>query len=120
MRLNPNAGGGLEFTHVKDASDPSGSSDKAVAMMYGDDGSNMMFSKGYHQIYTRHDRRDQIDGHLYNIVGGAEERWVEDDSSINIKGNVMIKIGKIDATSMEVMKELSDFSKQMNDLLMSK
>jgi hypothetical protein len=119
LKLNPNAGGGLEFTHIKDATDPSGSHDKAVAMIYGDDGSNMMFSKGYHQIYTRHDRRDQIDGHLYNVINGAEEKWVEDDSSTNMRGNVTIKIGKIDAESMEVMKELSDFSKQMNDTLMS-
>jgi hypothetical protein len=119
LKLNPNAGGGLEFTHVKDASDPSGAHDKAVAMIYGDDGSNMMFSKGYHQIYTRHDRRDQIDGHLYNIINGAEEKWVEDDSSTNMRGNVTIKIGKVDAEAMEVMKELSDFSKQMNDTLMS-
>lgn len=119
MRLNPNAGGGLEFTHVKDASDPSGAKDKAIAMMYGDDGSNITFSKGYHQIYTRHDRRDQIDGHLYNIIGGSEEKWVEDDSSVNIRGNVLIKIGKIDIEAVEAMKELSDFSKQMNDTLMS-
>jgi hypothetical protein len=119
MKLNPNAGGGLEFTHIKDASDPSGAHDKAVAMIYGDDGSNMVFSKGYHQIYTRHDRRDQIDGHSYSIVHGAEERWVDDDSSVNIRGNVFIKIGKVDGESMAAMQELSDFSKQLNDTLMS-
>ena len=119
MRLNPNAGGGLEFTHIKDASDPSGAHDKAVAMIYGDDGSNMVFSKGYHQIYSRHDRRDQIDGHSYSIVNGAEERWIDDDSNVNIRGNVHINIGKIDAESMDAMKELSDFSKQMNEILMT-
>ena len=119
MKLNPNAGGGLEFTHVKDASDPSGANDKAVAMLYGDDGSNITFSKGFHQIYTRHDRRDQVDGHFYNIIGGTEEKWIEDDSSVNIKGNVTIKIGKVDLESIEAMKELSDFSKQLNDTLMS-
>lgn len=119
MKLNPNAGGGLEFTHIKDTSDPSGAHDKAVAMIYGDDGSNMVFTKGYHQIYTRHDRRDQIDGHSYSIIHGAEEKWVDDDSSVNIRGNVLIKIGKIDAESMEAMKELSDFSKQLNETLMT-
>lgn len=118
MKLNPNAGGGLEFTHIKDTSDPSGAHDKAVAMIYGDDGSNMTFTKGYHQIYTRHDRRDQIDGHSYSIVHGAEERWVDDDSSVNIRGNVFIKIGKIDAESVEAMRELSDFSNQLNETLM--
>lgn len=118
LKFNPNAGGGMEFTYIKDSSDPSGAGDKAVAMMYGDDGSNMMFSKGYHQIYTRHDRRDQIDGHLYRIVGGAEESWVEQDCSINIRGNVTIKIGKIDKESMEAMKDLSDFSNQMNKMLL--
>lgn len=119
MKLNPNAGGGLEFTHIKDTSDPSGAGDKTVAMMYGDDGSNIVFAKGYHQIYSRHDRRDQVDGHLYSTVHGAEERWVEEDSSVNIRGNVFIKIGKIDNESMEAMKELSDFSKHLNDTLMT-
>lgn len=119
MKLNPNAGGGLEFTHVKDTSDPSGAHDKAVAMIYGDDGSNMVFSKGFHQIYTRHDRRNQIDGNLYDILGGSEEKWIEGDSSINTRGNVLIKIGKIDNEALEAIKELSDFSKQLNDTLMS-
>lgn len=119
MKLNPNAGGGLEFTHVKDASDPSGAHDKAVAMIYGDDGSNMVFTKGYHQIYTRHNRRDQIDGHLYSTVHGSEERWVDNDLSMNVRGNVIIKIGKIDSETMEAIKELSDFSKTLNDTLMS-
>ena len=119
MKLNPNAGGGLEFTHVKDASDPSGAHDKAVAMIYGDDGSNMVFTKGYHQIYTRHNRRDQVDGHLFSTVHGSEERWIDNDLSMNIRGNVIIKIGKVDSETMEAMKELSDFSKQLNDTLMT-
>lgn len=120
LKMNPNAGGGLEFTHVKDTKDPSGASDKAVAMMYGDDGSNMLFSKGYHQLYTRHDRRDQTDGHYYKIIGGAEEKWIEDDSNLNVIGNAVIKIGKVNGEAVEAMKELADFSKQMNDMLMSK
>lgn len=118
LKFNPNAGGGMEFTHIKDSSDPSGAGDKAVAMMYGDDGSNMMFSKGYHQIYTRHDRRDQIDGHSYRIVGASQEEWIEQDYSVNTRGNVTIKIGKIDKESMEAMKDLSDFSNQMNKMLL--
>ena len=119
MKLNPNAGGGLEFTHIKDATDPSGAHDKAVAMIYGDDGSNMVFTKGYHQIYTRHDRRDQIDGHSFSTIHGSEERWIDNDSSINVRGNVLIKVGKIDSESMEAMKELSDFSAHLNETLMS-
>lgn len=119
LKVNPNAGGGLEFTHIKDHSDPSGAGDKAVAMMYGDDGSNMMFSRGYHQIYTRHDRRDQIDGHYFNIIGGTEEKWIEENSNTNVRGDVIIKIGKVDGESMEAMKQLSDFSKDMNKKLLS-
>lgn len=118
MKLHPNAGGGLEFSHVKDATDPSGAHDKAVAMIYGDDGSNMVFTKGYHQIYTRHDRRDQVDGHLFSIVHGSEERWIDNDSSTNVRGNVLIKVGKIDSESMEAMKELTDFSMHLNNTLM--
>ena len=117
LKLNPNAGGGLEFTHIKDNSDPSGAGDKAVAMMYGDDGSNMMFSKGYHQIYTRHDRRDQIDGHYFKIIGGTEEQWIEEDSNTNVRGNLIVKIGKIDGETVEAMKQLSDFSRNINKSL---
>ena len=118
LKLNPNAGGGIEITHIKNNSDPSGASDKATAMMYGDDGSNMMFSKGYHQLYTRHDRRDQTDGHYYKIIGGAEEKWIEDDSSLNVRGNQIIKIGKVDAEAQEAMKQLATFSKQCNKMLL--
>jgi len=118
MKLHPNAGGGLEFSHVKDATDPSGAHDKAVAMIYGDDGSNMVFTKGYHQLYTRHDRRDQVDGHMFSIVHGSEERWIDNDSNTNVRGNVFIKVGKIDSESMEAMKELSDFSTHLNNTLM--
>ena len=119
LKLNPNAGGGLEFTHIKDNSDPSGAGDKAVAMIYGDDGSNMVFSKGFHQIYTRHDRRDQIDGHYFKIIGGTEEQWIEEDSNTNVRGNAIIKVGKVDAETVEAMKQLSDFSKQMNKMLLN-
>ena len=116
-RWSPNAGGGFEFSHVKDSTDSSGSSDKAVAMMYGDDGSNMLFARGYHQFYTRHDRRDQTDGNEFKILGGAEEKWVEGDSSKNVRGNMFVKIGKIDNEAVEAAKELNDFSQQMNDIL---
>ena len=111
MKFNPNAGGGLEFTHIKNNEDPSGAGDKATAMIYGDDGSNMLFTKGYHQIYTRHDRRDQIDGHLYQTIGGTVEQWIEEELNINVKGHLIIKIGKVDAESMEAAKQLADFSK---------
>lgn len=118
MKLNPNGAGGIEITHVKDVSDPTGAKDKANVMLYSEDGSNMLFSKGYHQIYTRHDRRDKIDGKLYKTVGGTEEKWIEDDSNLNVRGNVFVKIGKIDKETVEAMKQLQDFSKQMNDTLM--
>ncbi len=118
LKFNPNAGGGLEFTHIKNNEDPSGAGDKATAMIYGDDGSNMLFTKGYHQIYTRHDRRDQIDGHLYQTIGGTVEQWIEEDLNINVKGHLIIKIGKVDAESMEAAKQLADFSKEVNKTLL--
>lgn len=117
LKFIPNAGGGLEFTHIKNNDDPSGASDRHVAMMYGDDGSNMVITKGYHQIYTRHDRRDQIDGDSFNIIGGNEEKWVEGESNLNIRGNHYITVGKITNETLQAMNELAVFSKQMNSLL---
>lgn len=111
----PNAGGGLEFTHIIDNSDPSGVNNKNVAMMYGDDGSNITFTRGFHQIYTRHDRRDQIDGQKFSIVGGNEEHWVDQDSNTNIKGSSYIKVGKLDAEALTCIEELAAFSRELNE-----
>jgi hypothetical protein len=117
-KFNPNAGGGFEFTHIKDNSDPSGASDKTVALMYSDDGSNLGFFKGHAQEYIRHDKKTQIDGRHGKIVGGSEEEWIEEDYSSNVRGNAVIKIGKIDAETVEAIKQLSSFSKQVNKKLL--
>jgi hypothetical protein len=111
----PNAGGGLEFTHIIDNSDPSGVNNKNIAMMYGDDGSNMTFTRGFHQIYTRHDRRDQVDGQRFSIVGGNEEHWVDQDSNTNIKGSSYIKVGKLDSEALTCIEELAAFSRELNE-----
>lgn len=119
LKLNPNAGGGMEFTHIKDTSDPSGASDKATTMIYGDDGSNFLLSKGYTQFYARHDRRDQIDGNHFHINHGTEEKWVQGDASSNTQGNVFVKIGRVDSGAMEIVKQLSDYSASLNKDLLS-
>lgn len=115
--IHPNAGGGMEFAHIRETTDPTGSSDTAYAMMFGDDGSNMMFAKGYHQIYTRHTRRDQIDGDAFRIVGGYEEKWITADSNTNVRGNVSIKIGKFDAESLAALQKLATMSADANSML---
>ena len=114
VQFNPNAGGGMQFTHIRETNDPTGSSDKAYSMFFGDDGSNMMFAKGYHQIYTRHTRRDQIDGDAFRVVGGYEEKWVTGDSNSNIRGNCLIQIGKIDQESLDALQALADKSAEYN------
>lgn len=115
----PNEGGGLEFTSIKQHGDSSGASNKTVAMFYGSDGSNMVIARGYHQLYSRHDRRDQTDGDKFSIVGGNVEEWIEGDSNTNCRGNLQVIIGKINNETTQAMNELEIFSQEMNNILMS-
>lgn len=117
LNFNPNAGGGMEFAHIRETTDPTGASDKAYVMVFGDDGSNMLIAKGYHQIYSRHTRRDQIDGDAFRIVGGYEEAWIAHDSNTNVRGNLTIKVGNYSAESMAALEKIASMSAQANATL---
>ena len=119
LNFNPNAGGGMEFAHIRETTDPTGSSDKAYVMIFGDDGSNMLIAKGYHQIYSRHTRRDQIDGDAFRIVGGYEEKWIAHDSNTNVRGNVSIKVGNYSAESIAALEKIASMSAEANAMLAS-
>jgi uncharacterized protein involved in type VI secretion and phage assembly len=113
--LNFNSAGGIESTEVINVADPSKT--KKVLMIHGPDGSNRVFTPGYVQDYARGSKRDQIDSNSFRIVGGYEEKWVEADSSYNVRGNNIIKIGKFDQEALDAMQALSDFSNDINQSL---
>lgn len=113
--LNFNSAGGIESTEVTSVSDPTKS--KKVLMIHGPDGSNRAFTPGYVQDYTRGSKRDQVDSNSFRIVGGYEEKWVEADSSYNVRGNNIIKVGKFDQEAIDAMQALSDFSNEINQSL---
>ena len=84
-----------------------------------DDGSNMYFVKGYHQLYSKFDRRDQVDGNRYNSTLGYKEEWVQGDSNQVIMGDSIIKVGncsqaavdaalKIQQLGCEIYKPITD------------
>ena len=113
--LNFNSAGGIESTEVINVADPS--KNKKVLMIHGPDGSNRVFTPGYVQDYSRGSKRDQVDSNSFRIVGGYEEKWVEADSSYNVRGNNIIKIGKFDQEAVDAMQALSNFSNEINQSL---
>jgi hypothetical protein len=88
-------------------------------MLFGEDGSNVFMGKGYNQIYSRFDRRDQVEGDRWTTTLGAKENWTQGDVNDVTMGDVFIKIGncssvaskavdKIHSILQEVQKPLSE------------
>jgi uncharacterized protein involved in type VI secretion and phage assembly len=114
--LNFNSAGGIEATEVINVADPSKT--KKVLLIHGSDGSNRAFAPGFVQDYVRGSMRQQVDSNYFRIIHGYEECWTEADSSHNIRGDLIVKVGKFDQEASDAMKELTEFSKQINESLM--
>lgn len=60
----------------EDTIDPTDATKDEVSLMItGGDGSNMFFNLGYHQIFSKFDRRDQVDGDRWQVTMGSSEKW---------------------------------------------
>jgi hypothetical protein len=104
-----NCFGSINNTNLTDSAE-----NKSVFLIQGGDGSNMQLTNGQHQIYTRHNRRDQVDRDRFETTMGFKEQWVEGDYSINVRGDYIIKVGKIDQESLDALQKMADYSSQIN------
>jgi hypothetical protein len=114
MKLGPE--GGILSQNRTNINDPldSGSS---LSLFHGE-GSNITFKNGCDFHYSKNNKRDEVEGDKFVITRGYKEQWVEGDDSLNVRGNVIVKVGKFDQEALDAMKFISDFSNELNQTLM--
>jgi hypothetical protein len=100
-------------TNINDPLD-SGSS---LSLFHGE-GSNITLKNGCDFYYSKNNKRDEVEGDKFIITRGYKEQWVEGDDSLNVRGNVIVKVGKFDQEALDAMKFISDFSNELNETLM--
>ena len=82
-------------------------------MLYGNDGSNIFFNDGYHQIFSKFDRRDQVDGDRFHSTLGNKEEWVQGDSNSVHMGDHYVKVGNISPSVVTAMNNIHNIIKEI-------
>ena len=113
MKLNPS--GGLLAKNRLNLNDPL--DNESVFSLYHGEGSNITFKNGCDFHYSKNNKRDEVESDRFVVTKGYKEQWVEGDESSNVRGNVIVKIGKIDQEAIDAMNELADFNKELSDTL---
>jgi hypothetical protein len=100
---------GVGGIRVEDTTDPTNpvNNQKSV-MLYGSDGSNMFFNEGYHQIFSKFDRRDQVDGDRFQSTLGIKEELVQGDANSVVMGDQIIKVGNITPETIQAAQNIQD------------
>lgn len=113
MKMNPS--GGLLAKNRVNLNDPL--DNESVFSLYHGEGSNITFKNGCDFHYSKNNKRDEVESDRFVVTKGYKEQWVEGDESSNVRGNVIVKIGKIDQEAIDAMNELADFNKELSDTL---
>ena len=109
--MNLNGVGGFRWENTTDYAN--GSEDKKSIMFFGEDGSNMLFADGVHQIYSRFNRRNQVDGDQHDTVLGFKETWIQGDDNKVVMGDKIVKIGNISQKAVDAVNELLALNKEI-------
>jgi hypothetical protein len=78
-----------------------------------------MIDNKLYQIYANSDRLDYTEDDYFRTIKGYKESWIQGNSNDVVMGNVTVKIGEFSQQAMDAMKELEDFSSELNQMLMS-
>lgn len=116
--FKPSPAGGLLTKNRINLNDPI--DNESAVTLFQQHGSNITLKDGCDFFYSRNNKRDETEGDKHSITKGYKEQWVEGDYSTNVRGNMLIQIGKIDEESIKAAQELSDFSYELNQMLMEK
>lgn len=109
--IHTSPAGGLLWRHTRD---PDPTKEVNLISFYGGDGSNLTIKDNFVQIYSRKDKRDQVDGTLRVWVGQHEEKTVNGDSNFVVMQDVFYKHGNISQTANEAVVAI----KKLNEELM--
>lgn len=100
---------GVGGIKVEDTTDPTNyKNNQKSVMLYGSDGSNMFFNEGYHQIFSKFDRRDQVEGDRFNSTLGIKEELVQSDSNSIVMGDQVIKVGNITPETIQAAQNIQN------------
>ena len=102
--MNLNGVGGLRWENTNHPSDTT-QSQKSISL-FGEDGSNMFIGSGYHQIFSKFDRRDQVEGDRFNTTLGYKEEWVQGDDSKTVMGDVIVRIGNVSKPAVDAVTRI--------------
>jgi lysozyme family protein len=103
-RWNIGKVGALVWDDTTDPNDPK--NNQKSLMLAGHDGSNIFFNEGYHQIFSKFDRRDQVEGDRWETTLGYKEEWVQGDSNLVVMGNMYVKIGNVGPEAVEAVENI--------------
>ena len=115
--FKPDQSGGLYTKFESNLEDTTGIQEKASVMLYHKGGSNVTFDNGIDFYHSHFARRDEVEQDRFVITKGYKEEWVEGDDSKNVKGDLLIKVGKFDKESMDALQELAKISAETNKQL---
>ncbi len=105
--------GGVGGLRWEDTNHPTDVTKRQQSMMlFGEDGSNMFMGKGYHQIFSKFDRRDQVEGDRWNTTLGHKEDWVQGDHNHVTMGDVFIKIGNVSQPAVDAVTRIQQLIKE--------
>lgn len=102
--------GGLFSTDTTVPDDPT--KDEKSLTLFGYDGSNMHFNEGYHQIFSKFDRRDSVEGDRWETTLGFKEEWVQGDSNEVCMGDVYVKIGNVSPPAVDAVTRIQQIIKE--------
>jgi hypothetical protein len=108
--MNLNGVGGMRWEDTTVPEDPT--KDQKSLTIFGYDGSNMHFNEGYHQIFSKFDRRDSVEGDRWETTLGFKEEWVQGDSNEVCMGDVFVKIGNVSPPAVDAVTRIQQIIKE--------
>ena len=116
--MNLNGVGGIRWEETVNPENHIG--DQKSIMFFGEDGSNMFIGKGYHQIFSKFDRRDQVEGDKWETTLGFKEEWVQGDKNEVVLGDVFVKIGNVSQPAVDAVERIQQLIKEIQAPLKGK
>lgn len=108
--MNLNGVGGMRWEDTTVPEDPT--KDQKSLTIFGYDGSNIHFNEGYHQIFSKFDRRDSVEGDRWETTLGFKEEWVQGDSNEVCMGDVFVKIGNVSPPAVDAVTRIQQIIKE--------
>lgn len=113
--INLNGVGGIRWEDTNVLDDRT--KDQKSIMLFGEDGSNLFFGKGYSQFISKFDRRDVVEGDRFETTLGQKEQWVQGDYNKVVLGDYYLKVGNVSQRALEAVQQIQEHIKTIQQPL---